>query len=439
MRRCLWKEFRERRWWALLWVLAILASSLLGHQQAFCGEHPPLVGPPFAIEWSLLLLLLTPFVGVGAYASEYRQARALFIFSRPVPWQTLLGAKLLFGLIIACVTPLLAALLYRLFGPEAYRPYVTLPHLLQGAWPVMGKLMLLYLLGLGCSPLGGWLAGISLSLGMLVVPWVGMLAFLCMNGAQGLKLYGMGFVFVSQIVGYVLSGLSLARFGLTLDTRSRGRHSTVPMVVCLAVGFIVSWWVTKWWQPVATMSPWQCVETIISPHGAYAVMRLERRLQKGNLFESPQESRAYLVRLADQKRLVQLPLTRMEGEERSQYYFMGEWVTDELLLCWTQEGLYRYTPAHGLTKLAIEPYTDWGQTSPDGHHLLLTRTLPQGPDEERRCEVGLLDLRSGRITPKVLMTVYNDNLIWCSRTEVAHWSGMKQRHIARVLPAGGAQ
>jgi hypothetical protein len=402
MRHCLWKEFRERGWWALLWTLAILGVSLFDHGQAFCGEKYLVYSP-----WHWLPLGLAVLVGMTAYAGESDQRRALFIFARPISWSTLWGAKLCFGLIFAFGAPALAALLFRLFGPAIYHPFETLSNTLFGIWIIAWKFIVLYLLGMGCSTLVRGLAGAFLTLcafvavaaielmGACLVAFIGHVArwnppswMLIDNGERFL-------VCLAGSVGMavILTGSVAARFGLTLETAGRVRRLALPFLVCLLAGWVGAFLLNR----QAPTGRWEYKDSNISPRGTYAIIDQQRQqLSWGYFANNYSTMKSSVVRLVDGQSLAE----RSNSSAVSIPYPAGEWewLADDLAIVKRAEKLFRFTPQHGVQQFDITPFTWMSYHSPDGHYLIISRRIqPKGHDYE----FGLYDLRAGRTASRL--------------------------------------
>jgi len=176
LQRLLWKEFSERRWWAVCSMLMILAVSLFAHGQRFFSECGWALSPWNC--WNYLPLIFAGVVGLGGFTSELTRGRAFFLFTRAVRWQELLLAKVLFGVIIALTAPALAACIFRLTCPEQYHPFITMPNLLNGIGTVAGLAAVCYLCGLTCSVILPGLAG-----GLLTVTSAACTGILVLGGS----------------------------------------------------------------------------------------------------------------------------------------------------------------------------------------------------------------------------------------------------------------
>lgn len=210
MRRLLWKEFRERRWWAAGWAISILGISLLLHGQSYCGEAC------YHGDWRYLPLLLAFLVGTGGYSSELKEQH--FIHARPLRWQTMLLAMLLFGAIIILGVPLLAALCYGLFHLH-HLPCVTLTHLLAGVGAVAYPMLLPFLFGLACSVLVPGLAGGILIAVVIVVSWLlGEFLVVEMNGTRQTPPF---FLIYHIVLATFCAALSVLPIRIMLGTRER--------------------------------------------------------------------------------------------------------------------------------------------------------------------------------------------------------------------------
>jgi len=239
MIRLCWKELRERRLWLLGWAVGILIVSLFVGGQSFCGE--PTGGEQY-IPWLLLPMLLGLAVGAGAYSSESLPERARFLFAHPVRWQQVLLVKVLLGLAVAVIVPLLAALIFRVAGPAPYRHLVTIATVLAGAWPVMSALMIGYLLGLACSPMLPGAAGGALAVALFIMLWFACMSLLesYTRNLEPVQIIAFIGVFMLAVVG---GGLRLAHLGLMQPTERRLPRVLAVFLPVLVLGTCaVIWW-----------------------------------------------------------------------------------------------------------------------------------------------------------------------------------------------------
>ncbi len=227
MRQLLWKEWRERRVRLLCWGAIIVGFTACCAGPYFLGNND------FANPWpTLWLMIVSVFVGLGAYASELTPGRAAFAYSRPVSWKAILLSKLLSALACAWGAVLLGTLLFRLRCPTPYLPFIPPGHLALGAlqlcWAVGGG----YLCGLACSVvLPGIAGGILTLVGTVLIMAV---AGLLVNSQTRVSspiwlLYGWE-------GGMLLAAVLLLRFGMTLSTPQRiVRYARVylPVAVCI--------------------------------------------------------------------------------------------------------------------------------------------------------------------------------------------------------------
>lgn len=266
MRRLLWKEWREEWGWLLLLAAAIVATSLFGQTQRFYGQAPSVLSP-----WLLAPLLAALLLGLQAYAADTPRERAHFTFSRPIAWPWLLLAKLLPAAVVIVGAPLLAAAVAYLIGPAIYRPFLTLPHALAGAWAVSLPLALVYLFGLGCSTLLAGLAGSLLTLTsvMVVVIAATVLPPLAQGSATHLLLFQYLLLLLGAWVGTVAAGLSLTGAALTRETGERMKRF-VPIVLLALLGA----WGLSTPLPlgllITRLLPWEATLSRVSPGGVNA-------------------------------------------------------------------------------------------------------------------------------------------------------------------------
>ncbi|HEY3380103.1 MAG TPA: hypothetical protein VGL77_21725 [Armatimonadota bacterium] len=231
MKRLLWKEWRERWLWFVLWFVAVLGTAALGEGQQFCGS-----GSTPLSSWIVLPAGLAALAGLRGYNSELQGNRATFLYSRAQLWGRLLAAKALPGLGVAVVAAALGALVCRVTAPAAYLPFVTPAHLAQGALEMAGITGGLYLLGLSCSIVLSGLAGSIIAL----LLWFG-LVFL--SGQTVAIVFHGGYVrmFVFALCAAPVVALAvIARFGLTLSWEQRLKRFVLILVLVSLTGGLLN-------------------------------------------------------------------------------------------------------------------------------------------------------------------------------------------------------
>ena len=316
--RCLWKELRERRWWAICWALALLALSLLMHAQHFCGDTGGTsLWPP---TWGALPPLLAGIVGLGGYGSELRRGRALFLFSRAVHWQQLLLAKVLYGAIIILGAPA-AACLFRLTCAEPYRHLVTLSHVLAGIGALAWPMALCYLGGLACSVVLPGLAG-----GVLTIVSIALAYLLALSGGEVIAAFGKPFINDAALFGapfamlfFVLlgicwGGMAAARSGLYRDHWQRIKLFAPKCLLTMMLGGLLVLCLPQalanrlflHWFPArfaGTISPGGSY-AMVSAVQHYAICGLDVSSLMGTRYTA---SRTDCIRLADNKLVRRMP------------------------------------------------------------------------------------------------------------------------------------
>ncbi|MHB0937741.1 MAG: ABC transporter permease [Armatimonadota bacterium] len=399
MKRLLWKEFRERRWWALAWALAILGVSLFGRGQAFYGEQGITLTPLLPLPFVIGLL-----IGAGAYAGELSRSQALF--SRPITPRAVLAAKLLFAAIICFGTPLLAAAIAWGIASDGTRFLMSPWTLLSGAVGVGWLYGLCYLFGLTCSVVIPGYAGGILTLATAALPLIAALAMAEWLGAwrsyssdpdgirQSLHYYAYiaGWIFGCWL-GVTCAGLSVSRFALVLSKEERVKRFTfVFLPVFLACGVVGILLPTG--AVARLLMHWEVVNASISPTGKYALVSEERQPYTFGFALSPGEVNGsfgharYLARMSDRERIPVLP--------KKFNYWQWSWVTDEIAYSydWDKDKLLLVYPGRGTTRMltmthrSIRPYCP----SPDGRLLLL-----YGRRSEKVLTHGIVDGREGKI------------------------------------------
>ena len=345
--RLLWKEWRERRWWALGWALSMLVVGLIAQAQRYYmfGNGAPSV-------WNCLPLLFAGVVGLGGYASELQRGRALFLCARAVRWQELLLAKLLFGVIVSLGLPALAATLLFLTCPGPYHAVITPSHLLAGigaeAWPML----LCYAGGLACSVLLPGLAGSVLAVVSIAII-IGFALF-CAELLFGMGLFdpwwcllnhavmgpsvtnSMGVVthvgmLCFAVIGILWGGVTVARAGIYQDYLLRIKHFAPKMLLPMLIGGLLGLCLP---QSLAErwFIAWEAVDqgaVLISPGGSYAMVTFAPHYVVGWLDISrlagyPTGQRQDIIRLAD-KVVVKSFMLPQNADDTT--IFSG-WVTD---------------------------------------------------------------------------------------------------------------
>ncbi|MHB9107866.1 MAG: ABC transporter permease [Armatimonadota bacterium] len=227
MRRLLWKEWQERGWWLLLWLLGMVVISALG-----LGFTP--ISVSATSVWATLMPLLAVLSGLAGFGSELKGERALFLFSRAVSWKQVLAAKVLFGVIAALVISIISTAASALCCPEIYRSFIT-PASLGGELLVLAAITgIPYLIGLACSIVLPGLAGSVL----VLLAGFGLFAGAIYVNSE---LHQQSTVFLQWALLLVPVTLTvvIARFGLTLSLRERITRAAVIMVGLVAVPLLL--------------------------------------------------------------------------------------------------------------------------------------------------------------------------------------------------------
>lgn len=377
MKRLLWKEFNERRWWVLVWGLAILGVSLFGKGQAFYGERGMAFSPFLPLPLVIGLL-----IGAGSYAGEL--ARSQSVFSRPITPRALLVAKLLFAGIVCLGAPLLAGVIAWLTVSDTMRHLMSPWTLLSGALGVAWLYGLCYLFGLTCSVVIPGYAGGILTLAVVCLPLIAVLGGSGLLEGMGSFGYGQdgtlqslnyysdnaGWIFGCWL-GVTCAGLSISRFALVLSKEERVKRFTfvfVPLFLASGVIGVL--------LPVEVgarlFMHWEVAYAGVSPTGKYALVSEERQPYTFGFIGAPGEyygafgDERYLVRMRDRRRIQELP--------NELNYWGWIWVTDEIAYAydWGKDTLLLAYPSRGTTKQLTIGRVRPHYTSPDGRLLLLS-------------------------------------------------------------------
>ncbi|HEY3379306.1 MAG TPA: hypothetical protein VGL77_17650 [Armatimonadota bacterium] len=449
--RLLWKEFSERRWWAICWALVILAVSLVAHGQRFCGD----VG---WMRWNSLSLVFAGVVGLGGYTGELKRGRALFLFTRAVRWQEVLLAKVLFGAIMLLGVPLLAACIFRLTCPEPYRHFITLPNVLSGIGALARPAALCYLVGLACSVIlpglaGGTLAVISISLAIAVMLcgselfwWLCYYLKLVNDTTPNIELM-MGSVRVGillfAILGVLWGGASALRSGLYRDYVQRVKLFAPRLIFAMLIGGLLGLCLPQSLTERLLLHWYPRDTNVISPGGSYAIVFYQQRdalfcIYTGIFGDLSGDLRTEVVRLADHA-----VLRRMTTEKRDNYLgsYNWYWITDSVAVgnssSNTTHNTLLYHPDTGkIIPIAAESI---GNPSPDGRFAVSTEVTREDNPRRYIRHLYFCNLDNGR-TADVATPVTDDRYCvvwWESNDIVGYYSSAgyygtvpnKRRHV----------
>jgi ABC-type transport system involved in multi-copper enzyme maturation permease subunit len=460
MKRLLWKELRERWPWALCWAAVILVAALPGHGQSFCGDfHLTYLG------WALLPGLFAVLVGANAYSAEITRTRMFFTFSRPISWQALLTAKLLFAAIIACGIPLLAAVYFRFTCAEPYRAFATVLHLLAGVGLLAGILLVGYLTGLACSVVIPGVAG-----GILVL--VTLLAFLAaglaLNGTDTEDLRQLGQVvalYAGTIIAIIVAGLSLTRFGIVLDVHERIKRFALCYAPVLA-----ACWLLFTLMPLRAVDQlllrWHPVITHVSPDGDYALVdwgnrsifstEMSNSMSNSNRGGMEFGERAEVIRLDDGAITMQLPVNSADPKAPSSapnYLWEWHWLSGHRAYYTMPERISNNGATAGVIKpsivildaatgkqLEVPAPSGWmpPSQSPFGDYLISEIELNALPNHEynhnnnHATNLYFLNTTTGQVTSTTIANYLGLNFWWMSNTRIGYRA--EKRTLCPVSP-----
>jgi len=444
MRRLFWKEWRERRWWALIWTLAILGIALFGGGQTFYGDHLLLTSP-----LQLLPLAIGLLTGAGAYAGEL--ARSQSVFSRPINRRALLTTKLLMAAVICLGASLLAAVITWCIMPAPYRHLATPANLLSGALGVAAKNWLIYLLGLTGSVVIPGLAGGVLTLIAALLPLVAVTALAELYLPSGFYSFSSEDVSLHQYavaagltfgtwLGITAAGLSITRFAVVLGNDERIKRFTLVFLplflLCGLTGVLLPEGVAR-----RLLLHREVGLTYISPTGQYAMVNEVWRpiniIYQPIQYPAPYGDMHYLVRLRDHRHQ-SLPSM---GIAWGDWNWNWHWITDKvacvyilgkerLILIYPDRGIAREVRLPGrLTYLQLSP-------SPDGRLLpvkvqcnreVSSKNLPEVKHEYYQLLI-VLDLQTGQIRGQwEIDNIYYPPYIWWKSNDMLAYRTMKRK------------
>lgn len=238
MNKLLWKEWHERKWWILLWTIAVIILAAVHQGQAIFPDTGAFSW------WSLLPTSSALLCGLSAYSSETTGERTTFIYSRPIHWGQLLLSKCILGVFPAVLAPLLGIVAIYLTIPSPYARFLSLPDLLNNGLQYTLPITVAYLAGVTCSVALSGLAGSMLSALIALV----ILAI----GETIVSQFSIEpfYIIYSLFLGTVIAAILLSRFGMTLSPMVRLRRFICIVSLAVVLGIILDLTpLTKTWQP----------------------------------------------------------------------------------------------------------------------------------------------------------------------------------------------
>jgi hypothetical protein len=285
----LWKEYREKRLWALALLVATVGTILSGRAMNFGGSTP---GPSTGISFLLAL-----FLGLGAFWTELSGGAAVFLYSRPVGWKKIVLAKLVIGTAGVMVASVAAAITFRLVCPPEYGAFATILKLMASTRYLAVDLMWWYLIGFACSVLLPSIGG-----GLLAVSVVTMAVSHEWGLSQAFSITFQNIVWTSFgcIFAAFAAALMCMRYGVTLTSSVRvKRYAAVVVMLTGAIGMLDIVYPhppVHRQEIVSEKFPWTYGWAVVSPDGEYALVSSRPILESGK-----KVVRKFIVRLSDGK------------------------------------------------------------------------------------------------------------------------------------------
>lgn len=233
LRRLLWKEWREQRFWLLGLVVLTAVLMAFGSTLQFVG------GQSGSADWLVLLVLAAAAVGGGSFTSEISRKRSDFLMARPVHWALIPTAKALIGLAGLILTVLAAALLARPLIPEAYQHFVEpVGHV------VTGSLLLAAITGMGYAAGFVFSAGVGGIFGSLqILTAAGVLMALAMVGISEVsgRMLENRALLICMGAAALLALLYICRFALTAPLKRRLAVYAISIAAGLLIGALIDY------------------------------------------------------------------------------------------------------------------------------------------------------------------------------------------------------
>lgn len=462
MRRLLWKEYRERRLWAIPLMASVVGVIALGRAYTYCGDLSTFTG------WVIPSALVAMLFGMSAYSSELAWETPDFLHSRPVSWKRMLAAKLVFGLGIIVLVVLLGALAFRLGAPEPYRRFASVVEIAPGVGLAMLWMGIPYLIGFCCSVVFPGTIGAILMLVAFGIAIAGEFAFLNRLALARDDLY-----LFAWFLALPLAALLVIRFGLTLSIASRVKR--YALAVILVVGVLTTADTITHWDPwCSDVSGERKIS--ISPDGRFALV-IETRTSAKKERPYYDAGTVSIVRLADNRVATGIRMDfRDAGNWKAKQEQWDRW-NSAYEIRWTPNGtayIFDYncvTDRHGKRRYVIptmkmaasgraqaqaiegrplpppeivngktvQSYVSYLMTSPDGRIAsLLIYSLTSG------WRLDFVDVERMRVLPVVLRDICKKEtrgkyawfrfptLWWQSNDEIGYIDPNGQRRIVRV-------
>jgi ABC-type transport system involved in multi-copper enzyme maturation permease subunit len=211
--RLIWKEMRECWLVHTLWLLLLVIFNLLMFKLLFREIYS---------QSELILVFIKPdlfipgifglVVGGGVYNSELTKDRVFFAYSRPIVWWKLLIAKIIPGLFVILLAPVITFYIYEQFGMKNYHQYFPWNILLLNLGIIFINYFLYFILGVFGSPV---FTGVTSGLFIVVITEI--IAYLSFNIISGYLTENMNVIYAVITAfwltnfGIIISGIILAR------------------------------------------------------------------------------------------------------------------------------------------------------------------------------------------------------------------------------------
>lgn len=230
MKRLIWKEIHELRWWVIVSVALPCALVTLGHPLWYRGDDPEM---PLAYLWPMAGFLL----GAASYSKELAWDTARFLYSRPVRWGHLWLVKFGLGLLVCIATVVVPVTVYRLVCPDIYLPFADFVSLAKGTGVGLLCIGAPFICGFGCSVVASglsWTLGVA-GVSLILVAALGWIAYELLGRCEVWGLFGAPVVLC-------IASIALAR-RLTLPLISRVRlyalYFSSGVTFLLLVGLLI--------------------------------------------------------------------------------------------------------------------------------------------------------------------------------------------------------
>lgn len=273
MKRLIWKEWREKRLWLLVFFAFVAGTTMISHEGLSFGGSFLTTSP-----WVYVLLIPALLMGLSTFSRETGYECQDFLYSRAIGWKKVLGAKLLVDAAIMLLAIVAGAIVFWLFLPPSYMMFHGVgSKIASGAIIAFVVALMGYLPGFGASVVLPGMLGGGLVL-CLVGITMGAEAVLVMGSGTARENSVWPALILAWVIAVIATSILMSKHGLGLSVKERARK----YAICVAV---ISTAMLLWTVPAANhyvniIPTYTTISTDISPDGRI-VLEIRRTAKDG--------------------------------------------------------------------------------------------------------------------------------------------------------------